>query len=94
MNQEKTRLLQDAAYKDHLTGVLNRRGMESALKTLGNSDLPLAVYAFDLDNLKICNDTSGHAKGDRVLARFGEILCSYTRAVSYTHLDVYKRQSM
>ena len=79
VNQEKTRLLQDAAYKDHLTGVLNRRGMESALKTLGNSDLPLAVYAFDLDNLKICNDTSGHAKGDRVLARFGEILCSYTR---------------
>ena len=58
-NQEKTRVLEDAAYKDHLTGVLNRRGMEAALKTIKKHDMPLAVYIFDLDNLKNCNDTYG-----------------------------------
>lgn len=79
VNQEKTRMLEDVAYKDHLTGVLNRRGMEAALKTLSRRDLPLAVYIFDLDNLKNCNDTYGHAKGDQMLAQFGQILRAHTR---------------
>lgn len=78
-NQEKTRVLEDAAYKDHLTGVLNRRGMEAALKTISKHDMPLATYIFDLDNLKNCNDTYGHAKGDQMLAQFGQILRAHTR---------------
>ncbi len=78
-NQEKARILQEVAYKDHLTGVLNRRGLEASVKTLGRNDIPLAVYTFDLDDLKRLNDTRGHAQGDLVLARFGAILRANTR---------------
>ncbi|MDD3193310.1 MAG: EAL domain-containing protein [Oscillospiraceae bacterium] len=78
-NEEKARMLQDAAYKDPLTGVLNRRGMEVKINALSQSDLPLAVYVFDLDDLKPCNDHYGHAKGDRMLEKFGAILRTHTR---------------
>lgn len=79
VNKERTRFFQDAAYKDYLTGVFNRRGLEAALDSLNKNDLPLAVYLFDLDNLKWCNDTFGHAEGDRILTWFGTVLREHTQ---------------
>ncbi len=70
------------AERDPLTGVLNRFGWERALEVLKNSDpgLDYTIVAFDLDNLKIINDSSGHASGDVYIRRFAEILRSICRS--------------
>ena len=71
---ERNRLhaaLLDLALVDDLTGLYNRRGF----LTLATRDLRLArrgnetlLVAFaDLDDLKVVNDTAGHAVGDRAL---------------------------
>lgn len=77
--QDRERLLQDEAGRDYLTGLLNRRGFYAAVDALRQDDMPVALYLFDLDDLKRVNDTYGHGKGDEVLAAFGEILRRMTR---------------
>ena len=54
----------DEASRDYLTGLLNRRGLRTSMESL---DLPLAVYLFDLDDLKKTNDACGHEMGDRLV---------------------------
>ena len=39
----------------------------------------MSVYLYDLDNLKQINDTFGHAEGDQIIRKFGELLHSYSR---------------
>lgn len=55
------------ANSDPLTGLLNRRGLMTALAT--DSAVPLAwgLIILDLDGFKPINDTFGHAAGDRLL---------------------------
>ena len=64
---EKLRFLAD---HDPLTGVLNRRGIESvlgqAVELLGKSR-PVALAYLDLDRFKLINDLFGHLAGDEVL---------------------------
>lgn len=78
-DKKYTRLLENAAFKDHLTGILNRRGLEAAIKKLGKNEMPVSVLVFDLDNLKFCNDTGGHVLGDKLLTEFASILRQHTR---------------
>lgn len=78
-SRERERALEDAACRDYLTGLLNRRGLHTAALALRREDLPAAVYMFDLDNLKQINDTFGHAEGDRILKRFASVLRRQTR---------------
>ena len=79
MHQERERVLQDEAYRDYLTGLLNRRGFHAAIDSLRQEDLPLAVYLFDVDDLKKINDNHGHGMGDEMLRFFGELLQRRTR---------------
>lgn len=67
------------AYRDYLTGLLNRRGLIARVATLRAEDGPLGIYLFDLDDLKRINDTLGHSTGDRVIECFGAILRAQTR---------------
>ena len=62
-----------AATTDSLTGQLNRRSLEEALRRLDNEQIPYAVAFADLDNFKILNDTHGHAAGDRALRHFSTV---------------------
>jgi len=59
------------AYHDPLTGLLNRRVMETALKREFNRatryDNILSVVFVDLDNFKRINDKYGHDAGDKLL---------------------------
>lgn len=71
--------LQQEASRDYLTGLLNRRGFQAAMDSLRKEDAPLALYLFDLDNLKSINDTFGHAEGDRHIRQFAQLLRSHTR---------------
>ncbi|MGH9366754.1 MAG: GGDEF domain-containing protein [Thermoanaerobaculia bacterium] len=66
------------AVTDELSGLASRRYFESRLAEewarRERYGTPLSVAIFDLDRFKSVNDTQGHAAGDRVLRRFGEIV--------------------
>ncbi|WP_394248222.1 GGDEF domain-containing protein [Vibrio profundi] len=56
----------DLAAKDPMTGLLNRRGLESFWRSVEHDQL-FALAVFDIDNFKAVNDTYGHDKGDDVI---------------------------
>lgn len=70
--RERARWLRDdAAIRDDLTGLLNRRGLrilgEQALRSARRNGVEALVWFFDLDGLKQVNDSLGHAAGDCLL---------------------------
>ncbi|MEO8297773.1 MAG: tetratricopeptide repeat-containing diguanylate cyclase [Burkholderiales bacterium] len=69
----------DAALHDSLTGLLNRRGLEERLAALGQPGGPLTVLMVDVDHFKRVNDVYGHAVGDAVLERLGQLLRAHLR---------------
>jgi diguanylate cyclase (GGDEF)-like protein len=75
---------QELATRDVLTGLTNRRAMLEqmaiAAREIERHGQPLALVLFDLDHFKQINDTRGHAAGDRVLQRFGEVAQAEIRA--------------
>ena len=76
---ERESYLQKEAKRDHLTGLLNRRGLQAEMAALSIDEYPLAVCLFDMDDFKKANDTYGHNMGDHLLCSFAEILRQKTR---------------
>lgn len=76
----------ELAVTDQLTGLHNRRYMESQLDALvrravvGGGD-PVALLVIDIDHFKKVNDGFGHAVGDEVLREFAVRLASNVRAI-------------
>jgi len=70
--------VQKLAITDALTGLYNRRG----LFELGRHEVertrrfghPLSAIWIDVDNFKHINDTFGHAAGDQLLSKMGQVL--------------------
>ena len=63
------------SYHDELTGLYNRRFYEEAIKNLDTkTNLPISIIIGDVNDLKIVNDTLGHAKGDELLQKSAMIL--------------------
>jgi two-component system cell cycle response regulator len=64
----------ELAIIDPLTGLHNRRYMQSHLATLlgegGLAGQPLTLLVLDIDHFKAVNDTYGHDAGDEVLREF------------------------
>lgn len=77
---EANRLLETLALHDPLTGVPNRRQLDSARKAEWSRcrrlGLPLAEIAFDIDRFKDYNDALGHLAGDDCLRRVAGALTS------------------
>ncbi len=67
------------AHTDQLSGILNRRGFESAaLSWLEENPQASATLAIaDIDHFKKINDTYGHAAGDQAISRFGQLLAQH-----------------
>jgi len=70
---------EEQALTDMLTGLRNRRGLESHLQSLVAQKLPFGLMHLDLDYFKAVNDSLGHAAGDYVLAQVAQILQAGTR---------------
>ena len=84
---ENLRLSVDAtmekAVTDQLTGLHNRRYMETQLKALlertKRGGAPVSVIIADIDHFKRVNDLFGHDAGDEVIRQFSERLASNFR---------------
>ncbi|MCI9047795.1 MAG: GGDEF domain-containing protein [Hungatella sp.] len=64
---------------DLLTGLYNRRGLETRLTSLFSSPTELGhstLIMIDADNLKVINDTYGHEAGDVYLKEISKLLTS------------------
>ncbi len=76
--EAKVALLQQQVTRDPLTGLLNRRGFDNAMKReMGRAERskkPFCFASLDLDHFKEVNDTYGHGIGDQVLRELGELL--------------------
>jgi diguanylate cyclase (GGDEF)-like protein len=65
----------DAAERDPLTGLLNRRGFDAAVERMSGAHEPKgAVLVCDIDHFKQVNDRFGHASGDLVIKVLAEHL--------------------
>jgi two-component system cell cycle response regulator len=73
------------AITDVLTGLKNRRYLESHLHALleqaVSSGRPLSLLLADIDHFKKINDTYGHDAGDAVLREFASRFRRYTRGL-------------
>ncbi|WP_347473274.1 GGDEF domain-containing protein [Acinetobacter thermotolerans] len=73
--------LQQERYRDPLTGLLNRRGLEAYIQKIDpNPKLQHAVLMADLDHFKSVNDRYGHQVGDLVLQHISQILKANIRS--------------
>jgi diguanylate cyclase (GGDEF)-like protein len=76
LDEERDAMAQ-LAYRDPLTGLLNRRAFENRLDyqlSLSNTQHePATILMMDIDYFKRINDTFGHLQGDRVLVQAAEL---------------------
>lgn len=70
---------EEQAYTDTLTGLKNRRALDTILRRYEKWQTQFAVMNVDLDWFKAVNDTLGHAAGDHVLQVFAGIAVEATR---------------
>jgi diguanylate cyclase (GGDEF)-like protein len=82
-NQRLMREKDEMALRDGLTGVYNRTYLELALdrlvKEARRRNSLASVLFLDVDDLKMVNDTHGHAAGDTLLTDLAGILTSCSR---------------
>jgi len=76
--KEAERQLERLAFYDPLTGLTNRalfkRRLEETIAEAAGEAPPTTLLLIDLDRFKEVNDSLGHAAGDQLLTRVGELL--------------------
>ncbi len=81
---EYVRRLRDAATRDFLTGIFNRRHALEMSETLyanaRRGHFRIALGMIDVDHFKRVNDTFGHLVGDEVLKVIANALCKTLRS--------------
>ncbi len=77
--------LETLAFVDSVTGIPNRRFLESQLDHLlqqeHSAGTPFVACMLDVDHFKLVNDRHGHQIGDRLLHMIGQTLLNCSRAV-------------
>ncbi len=83
--RQNLQLSLEMAITDSLTGLYNRRYMESHLTSLvqraADRGKPISVLIMDIDYFKSVNDTHGHDVGDEVLKEFADRLARNVRGI-------------
>ena len=81
--------INELAYTDPLTGVKSKIAYTEEIAKLERSIeegvAQFGLVFFDLNNLKIMNDTYGHEAGDRYIKSACRLICT-----TYTHSPVYR----
>ena len=78
--------LEDAAYRDMLTGTYNRNYGMKLLDEWVEQRTPFALCFVDIDWLKYVNDVFGHKEGDRYLRRVTGLLQSFSEDACVSRL--------
>jgi diguanylate cyclase (GGDEF)-like protein/PAS domain S-box-containing protein len=75
--------VKNLSLKDSLTGLANRRKMNEFIDHIFATSVrfenDLSIIIFDIDHFKDYNDTHGHAQGDIILKKIGNLLTSEGR---------------
>ncbi|MFK8052974.1 MAG: GGDEF domain-containing protein [Woeseiaceae bacterium] len=75
--------MRQMSIRDHLTGLLNRRGFHERASRVFNrmrrENRSISVIIADIDHFKQVNDQYGHAVGDKALVYVSEVLSSLSR---------------
>jgi len=74
--------LREQASRDPLTGLYNRRHLDSALEReliSRRQQESLCMLLIDIDHFKQINDAFGHQAGDRILGKLASILTGHSR---------------
>ena len=70
--------LRGLVHVDHLTGALNRSGLDQAYTReaarADRQEAPLGTALIDIDDFKIINDRHGHQAGDAALVHFAQVI--------------------
>jgi diguanylate cyclase (GGDEF)-like protein len=71
--------LERMAFVDPLTGLANRRALDTAAETAfggfaGRSGRRVSVVSLDVNGLKLLNDSMGHSEGDQLLTQVSRLL--------------------
>ena len=66
--------LEQKAFTDQHTGLPNKGRCEEFFYDTELMQKPVACMVFDLNNLKIANDTLGHSVGDQLIVNFARLL--------------------
>jgi len=75
MQETERNSLLKSAYTDELTQLHNRRYCKEFMQKIDKgSTKGYTVFCFDLNNLKVMNDTYGHAKGDLLIQSAAEVI--------------------
>jgi len=80
MSRSTENVYKTIAYLDLLTGFENRMAYEQRLSScseLINQGSSIAILVFDLNNLKVVNDTFGHKYGDTLIKNSADILAKH-----------------
>jgi two-component system, cell cycle response regulator len=72
--QRRTEMLAEAANLDPLTGLFNRRRLETLLSEFDENSQPFAIAMVDIDHFKKINDTCSHMIGDKVLRQVSIVM--------------------
>ena len=84
--EETNARLQEASFKDEVTGLYNRRffsvRLEEEVARYRRFGHPVSVVLLDLDGFKALNDDLGHAAGDEALRVVGEALLGHSRGIN------------
>ncbi len=77
------RMLEEMAERDGLTGIYNRRRLETHMRAVweqGTRDVrPVALLMIDVDSFKPYNDRYGHQAGDEALKQVANVLAGAAR---------------
>ena len=93
-SEEKERDLQSAqlmARRDDLTGVRNSNAYREYILSIdseiasGKEPAPFGIVMFDVNDLKLINDTRGHSFGDEVIQRASRMICEI-----YKHSPIFR----
>ncbi len=66
--------LEQMAYHDQPTGLYNRAAYADDTQGEGFDPKGIVIFMFDLNNLKYCNDTFGHEKGDLYITSCAQMI--------------------
>ena len=86
------RRLQELSDTDQLTGLSNRRYLESLIYEMedspASSAMAVSLLVIDIDHFKLYNDHYGHAAGDRTIRQIAHLLNGLTHSAT-DHLARY-----